>query len=180
MGCNPPGPSLHGARILEWVATSFSKGSSWPRDQTHVSCIDRQIFYLWATGKPIIINTGSCYDNKLPTYEHASCELSKMWMCVPSTSDMSEVAACPPPPVAVDPSVLLSPLPLPSPVSNPSFLVTWRQPLYARCCTVLWFSKYCTVRFKMFSLFLWVFKNVLFVWKVLQTYYSTVLYSQLC
>ena len=27
------------ARILEWVAISFSRGSSWPRDQTHVSCI---------------------------------------------------------------------------------------------------------------------------------------------
>ena len=42
------GSSLYGisqARILEWVAISFSKGSSLPRDQTHVSCIGRQILY---------------------------------------------------------------------------------------------------------------------------------------
>ena len=38
--CSPPGSSVHGisqARILEWGAISFSKGSSWPRDWTCVS-----------------------------------------------------------------------------------------------------------------------------------------------
>ena len=42
MDCSPPGSSVHGifqARILEWVATSFSRGSSWTRDWTHVSCL---------------------------------------------------------------------------------------------------------------------------------------------
>ena len=42
MDCSPPGSSVHGilqARTLEWVAISFSKGSSRPRDQTQVSCI---------------------------------------------------------------------------------------------------------------------------------------------
>ena len=42
MDCSPPGSSIHGiflARILEWVAVSYSRGSSQPRDQTHVSCI---------------------------------------------------------------------------------------------------------------------------------------------
>ena len=37
---------------LEWIAVSFSRGSSRPRDQTHVfcvSCIDRRIPYHWAT-----------------------------------------------------------------------------------------------------------------------------------
>ena len=36
VGCSPPGSSVHGilqARILEWVAISFSRGSSRPRDQ---------------------------------------------------------------------------------------------------------------------------------------------------
>ena len=45
MDCSPPGSSVHGifqARILEWVATSFSRGSSRPRDQTR-HC--RQILY---------------------------------------------------------------------------------------------------------------------------------------
>ena len=42
MDCSPPGSSVHGilqARILEWVAISFSRGSSRPRDQTQVSHI---------------------------------------------------------------------------------------------------------------------------------------------
>ena len=42
MVCSLPGSSVHGilqARILEWVAISFSRGSSWPRNQTHISCI---------------------------------------------------------------------------------------------------------------------------------------------
>ena len=46
--CSPPGSSVHGisqARILEWVVISFSRGSSQPRDQTHVSSIGRQILY---------------------------------------------------------------------------------------------------------------------------------------
>ena len=41
MDCSPPGSSIHGvfqARILEWVAISFSRGSTWPRDRIHVSC----------------------------------------------------------------------------------------------------------------------------------------------
>ena len=50
--CSPLGSSVHGisqARILKWVAISFSRGSSWPRDQTHVSCIARWILYHWDT-----------------------------------------------------------------------------------------------------------------------------------
>ena len=41
MDCSPPGSSVHGilqTRILEWVAIPFSRGSSWPRDRTQVSC----------------------------------------------------------------------------------------------------------------------------------------------
>ena len=51
MVCILPGSSVHGisqARILEWVAISFSKGSSWSRDQTCifcVSCIGRPVLY---------------------------------------------------------------------------------------------------------------------------------------
>ena len=42
MDCSLPGSSVHGilqARVLEWVAVSFSRGSSQPRDRTRVSCI---------------------------------------------------------------------------------------------------------------------------------------------
>ena len=50
--CSLPGSSIHGilqARILEWVAISFSRGSSRPRDQTWVSHIGGRCFNLWAT-----------------------------------------------------------------------------------------------------------------------------------
>ena len=49
--CSPPDSSVHGilqARILEWVAISFSRGSSQPRDPTWVSCIAVRRFILWA------------------------------------------------------------------------------------------------------------------------------------
>ena len=42
MDCGPPGSSVHGtlqAITLEWVAISYSRGSSQPRDWTHFSCI---------------------------------------------------------------------------------------------------------------------------------------------
>ena len=48
----PPGSSAHGilqTRILEWVAISFSRGSTWPRDWTRVSCIVGRFFTDWAT-----------------------------------------------------------------------------------------------------------------------------------
>ena len=50
--CSPPGSSIHGilqARILEWVAIPFSRGSSQSRDRTHVSRIAGIRFNLWAT-----------------------------------------------------------------------------------------------------------------------------------
>ena len=50
--CSPPGSSVHGifqTRILEWVAISFSRGSSQPRDRTQVSRIAGRCFNLWAT-----------------------------------------------------------------------------------------------------------------------------------
>ena len=37
------------ARILAWVAISFSRGLSWTRDQTQVSCITDRFFTVWAT-----------------------------------------------------------------------------------------------------------------------------------
>ena len=52
LDCSPPGSSVHGilqARILEWVVIPFSRGSSWPRDRTPVSCIAGRFFTVWAT-----------------------------------------------------------------------------------------------------------------------------------
>ena len=47
-----PGSSVHGilqARILEWVTIPFSRGSSWPRDRTQVSCTAAGFLTIWAT-----------------------------------------------------------------------------------------------------------------------------------
>ena len=52
MDCSPPGSFVHEifqARILEWVAISFSRGSSWPRNRAQVSCIAGRFFPNWAT-----------------------------------------------------------------------------------------------------------------------------------
>ena len=60
MDHSPPGSSVHGilqARILEWVAISFSWGSSWPRDRTQVSRISGRCFNLWATREAPIANS---------------------------------------------------------------------------------------------------------------------------
>ena len=48
----PPGSSIHGnsqATILGWAAISCSKGSSWPKNLTHTSCIGRWILCHWVT-----------------------------------------------------------------------------------------------------------------------------------
>ena len=54
MDCSPPGSSVHGifqARLLEWVAISFSRGSPQPRNRTQISWIAGRFLTLWATGE---------------------------------------------------------------------------------------------------------------------------------
>ena len=61
MDCNLPGSSVHGilqVRTLERVVIPFSRGSSWSRNWTGISCIARGFFTSWATGKP---RTDWCY-----------------------------------------------------------------------------------------------------------------------
>ena len=61
--CDPmvhklPGSSVRGilqARILEWVAISSCKGSSWPRDLTQVICIIGRFFTVWAISEGDIV-----------------------------------------------------------------------------------------------------------------------------
>ena len=62
MDCSLPGSSIHGiflARILEWVAIPFSRGSSWPRDWTQDSCIAVRFFTNWYTREALVnLKTG--------------------------------------------------------------------------------------------------------------------------
>ena len=58
MDCNLPGFSVLGifqTRVLEWVAISFSRESSQPRDRTSVSRIGGRCFTLWATREALVI-----------------------------------------------------------------------------------------------------------------------------
>ena len=48
----PLSVGIHQARIPEWIAIPFSRGSSQPRDRTQVSHIAGGFFAVWATGKP--------------------------------------------------------------------------------------------------------------------------------
>ena len=57
--CSLQGSSVHGifqARVLEWVAISFSSGSSQPRDRTQVSCIAGRRFTIWATREALSLS----------------------------------------------------------------------------------------------------------------------------
>ena len=59
--CDPMGYTVHGilqARILEWVAFPFSRGSSQPRDRTQVSCTTGRFFTSWATRETLV--QGNC------------------------------------------------------------------------------------------------------------------------
>ena len=54
--CSLPGSSVHGisqARILEWIAICFSKGSSRPRNRTQVSCIAGGFFTVEPPAEPL-------------------------------------------------------------------------------------------------------------------------------
>ena len=67
MDCSLSGSSVHGilqARVLEWVAVPFSKGSSQPRDQTQVSHIAGRFFTIWATREAY--NHLNRYQNSIP------------------------------------------------------------------------------------------------------------------
>ena len=57
MDCSLSGSSTHGifqARVLEWIAISFSRGSSWPRNRTRVSRIAGRRFTAWATREALL------------------------------------------------------------------------------------------------------------------------------
>ena len=58
MDHSAPGSSIYGslqARILEWVASPFSRGSFRCRDRTRVSCIAGKFFIIWATREALIL-----------------------------------------------------------------------------------------------------------------------------
>ena len=80
MDCSLTGSSVRGisqARILGWVATLSSRGSSWPRDKTCiscVSCIGRRILHHWATWEALNISVGlSSSETSVVLLDYVQC-----------------------------------------------------------------------------------------------------------
>ena len=85
MDCILPGSSVQGifqTRILEWVAISFSKGSSWPEDGTHFSCIScigrHDFFWHWAK-KETQQESWAAYNNRNVLFSSGGWRF-KVWM----------------------------------------------------------------------------------------------------
>ena len=87
--CSPPGSSVHGifqARVLEWVAISFSRGSSWPRDGTRVFCRAGKFFTLNHQRSPEILfmlqGPCGCFETCRQMFDDSF--FREVGVCVPS------------------------------------------------------------------------------------------------
>ena len=84
MDCSLPGSSVHGilqASILEWVAISFSKGSSWSWDGTQVSSAGR-CFTLRATREGFCTLKSWFQFQKYFTQTRGVTELQRLWLII--------------------------------------------------------------------------------------------------
>ena len=85
MSCSPAGSSAHGilrSRTLEWVAIPFSRGSSWPRDRTPISCVSciaSGFFTAEPPGKPSVAQSRLSSVLKL-----GKCRLCQPLRCSPT------------------------------------------------------------------------------------------------
>ena len=87
MDCSLPGSSVHGtlqARVLEWAAISFSRGSSRPRDWTRVSRIVGRCSIIWGNRearqvyKTCVLFSACCSFNVVFTWGSTSL---RVWIC---------------------------------------------------------------------------------------------------
>ena len=102
VNCSPPGSPVHGisqARILEWVAISSSRGSSWPRDWTWVSCTAGRHFIIWTTREALLLLSSFSRVQLCATPETAAHQAPQSlgfsrqehWSGLPFPSPMHEV-----------------------------------------------------------------------------------------
>ena len=80
---SPPGSSVHGslqARTLEWVAITFSRGSSWPKDQIRVLLHCRHLLYcLDHLGRPWTMSLGYFPKGRLVSQFSLSVMSNSLW-----------------------------------------------------------------------------------------------------
>ena len=84
MDCNLPHSSVCGiikARIFEWVAISFFRGSSWPRDRTQVCCIAGGFFTIWATREATDNNNNNSKNNNTIAIGIQGCHMWERRFC---------------------------------------------------------------------------------------------------
>ena len=94
--CDPMDHTVHGilqARILEWVAVPFSRGSSQPRDQTQVSCIAGRFFTSWATRKRLPGTVKMC--SYLPGWEGSPWKGAGQQHTLSPAPDRDTAKSCP-------------------------------------------------------------------------------------
>ena len=95
MACSPPGSSVLGilqARTLEWVSIPFSRGSSWPRDQSQVSCIAGRFFTIRVT-REAQISRGVCRYSALLSWEMSN---ESLFNCLRASSGLASAPRSPP------------------------------------------------------------------------------------
>ena len=91
--CRPPDSFIHGisqARILEWVAISFSRWSSQPRDRTCVSYIGRRVLYHWTTWEalPTLVAKAN-WPHLCPFSYWLSCSQELLFIIIPLFPEFS-------------------------------------------------------------------------------------------
>ena len=108
LDCSPPGSSVHGilrTRIPEWVAISSSRGSSQPKDWTHVShvshvsCLSGRFFTHWAIWEAQAeISAGLKYTSRILTDHCKSLEFPPrpVTLCLPGGHPPSPQKSCSP------------------------------------------------------------------------------------
>ena len=89
MGCSLPGSSVDSpCKKLEWIATPFSRGSSRPRDWTHISCVScagMWILYHWATWEKVT-HTFTQFSPKNPLTTHCNGKQSSLMFSTRSSA----------------------------------------------------------------------------------------------
>ena len=135
MDCSLPGSSVHGishARILDWVATSSSRRSFWPKDQTRSPALTGSFFTTEPPGKPYKSLLSLCHWVALsnnappsPCGQSPGCWAEQLY-----GEDMLGSPRC------LRLSALLLPQGLASCLSSSSLTFTWRdwkpEPLQSR------------------------------------------------
>ena len=97
VGCSLPGSSVHRisqARILECVGIPFSRGSSWPRDQTQISWIAGKFFTIWAIvqNASILLMSHSLFLDEVS--KKLFCYILGPWRAAPGTASHVPFRAC--------------------------------------------------------------------------------------